>query len=271
MPVSHLVHCFWGGPHKPPLLWIGTWVKFCQKYGWTHRLWTDKDVEAFGLVNKAFYDKERSWQGKSDIFRYELLERLGGMYVDCDALWLGGDLISAFGLDKHDMVLAFEPTTKFIPPRFKGRLFANGFIACAPHHPLMKAMVEQMAVNSNMDPNIEAFARTGPCVLTDMINRGHYQVHTVPTNQVFPVDFHYSQARFDPFKFSANAQIFVYCGLDYAIGRGEQPTGTLGPEHVGQPFWRTLGIVLGSVAGVGLVILLVWLGHRFYKGHQRPL
>ena len=43
---------------------------------------------------------------------------------------------------------------------------------------------------------------------------------------------------------------------------------TLRPPSLA-PFWRTLGILLGSVAALGLLIgLVVWLGHRSYKRHH---
>lgn len=39
---------------------------------WEVRLWTDADVEAFGLENKEAYDGAGNFGQKSDIFRYEV-------------------------------------------------------------------------------------------------------------------------------------------------------------------------------------------------------
>jgi mannosyltransferase OCH1-like enzyme len=51
---------------------------------WQFRLWTDDDVTDFGMQNKAAFDAASNYGEKSDIFRYEILERYGGIYVDTD-------------------------------------------------------------------------------------------------------------------------------------------------------------------------------------------
>ena len=57
-----------------------TWMQ--NHPGWEFRLWTDADIEAFGLTNKRLYDETPNYGAKSDIARYEILYRIGGLYVD---------------------------------------------------------------------------------------------------------------------------------------------------------------------------------------------
>lgn len=57
--------------------------------GWEHRLWTDSDFDGW-LTNQRLFDQAHDiapgseGQLKSDIARYEILNRFGGVYVDTD-------------------------------------------------------------------------------------------------------------------------------------------------------------------------------------------
>jgi mannosyltransferase OCH1-like enzyme len=81
-------------PRKIHQIWLGgripekykrlteTWKKFHPD--WEYRLWTDKDIEEFGLKNKTLFNTAKNQGQRSDIFRYEILHRYGGIYVDTD-------------------------------------------------------------------------------------------------------------------------------------------------------------------------------------------
>lgn len=81
-------------PHKIHQIWLGSklpdaYRKFTdswQKYHptWEYKLWTDDDVKEFGLQNEKFYYQSKNFGQKSDILRYEILNRFGGLYVDTD-------------------------------------------------------------------------------------------------------------------------------------------------------------------------------------------
>ena len=81
-------------PRNIHLVWLGS--QFPQKYGrlkdtwlkrhpaWNIKVWNDNDAENFGMINKKSYDAVKNLGAKSDIFRYEILHRHGGLYVDTD-------------------------------------------------------------------------------------------------------------------------------------------------------------------------------------------
>lgn len=80
-------------------IWIGTkpfpkifaqYKESCEKLHpeWEHKLWTDKDVENWNFRNKDLYNKASSYQEKSDILRYEILHKHGGLYTDTDVMCL---------------------------------------------------------------------------------------------------------------------------------------------------------------------------------------
>jgi len=81
-------------PQNIHFIWLGspfpqqyerlkdTWVK--QHPGWNIKVWSDKDAEEFGLINKMKYDNFPNYGVKSDILRYEILYKYGGIYIDTD-------------------------------------------------------------------------------------------------------------------------------------------------------------------------------------------
>ena len=74
------------------LLFINhSFKKFCQEFEYDYILWDDQKVSEMNMVNKYFYDNEQTYNGKSDILRYEILYQHGGIYVDADSVLLKGD------------------------------------------------------------------------------------------------------------------------------------------------------------------------------------
>jgi len=59
-----------------------TWRE--QHPGWNIKVWNNEDAESFGMVNKKLFDSTDNYGIKSDIFRYEILFRHGGIYTDTD-------------------------------------------------------------------------------------------------------------------------------------------------------------------------------------------
>jgi mannosyltransferase OCH1-like enzyme len=77
--IPQIIHQIWLGSPIPELYagWEQTWQKLNP--GWDYRLWNEREIDAFGLVNRRAYDESTSYGVKSDLARYEILERLGGI------------------------------------------------------------------------------------------------------------------------------------------------------------------------------------------------
>lgn len=82
--IPKMIHQIWLGSEIPEQykVWGETWKKFHPT--WTYKLWTDKDVAEFGMVNQKPFNQSQNVGQKSDIFRQEILFRYGGLYVDTD-------------------------------------------------------------------------------------------------------------------------------------------------------------------------------------------
>lgn len=130
-------------PQKIHQIWLGSPVpdaykRFAESWkkmhpDWQYILWTDKEVEAFGLANKHFYDATDNYGAKSDIARWEIVYRMGGVYIDMDFECLQPlDMFHKV----YDFYTAIQPLdTQFV------QLGAALFGAC-PGHPLLKHCIE---------------------------------------------------------------------------------------------------------------------------------
>jgi mannosyltransferase OCH1-like enzyme len=116
---------------------------------WIYILWTDKEVEAFGLTNKWQYDNARNYGEKSDIVRYEILYRLGGLYIDTDF-----ECLKPFDI--------FNYYCDFYAGLGFGNCFEvyNFLIGCCPGHPAMRNTVEKIGKIKVFGP--DTLTNTGP-------------------------------------------------------------------------------------------------------------
>jgi len=156
--IPKIIHQIWlGGPlPKKYYDWQKTWQK--HHPDWEYKLWNEKDIEEFGLVNKHWYDQTPNLGQKSDIARYEILYRIGGLYVDTDfeCTWP----FDVFHLTSDFYAGIMQWNTGF-------RL-CNALIGSVPGHPILKACIETMNIDTkhHRDPRVNITYTTGPSHLT---------------------------------------------------------------------------------------------------------
>jgi len=80
-----IIHQIWIGPKKRPDIWMNSVREFCQSKNHEYMLWDDQKVAGLTMANRSFYDRESTWNGKSDVLRYEILYQYGGVYIDADS------------------------------------------------------------------------------------------------------------------------------------------------------------------------------------------
>jgi mannosyltransferase OCH1-like enzyme len=151
--IPKIVHHIWLGSPLPEL-----YKKFRQTWmdhhpDWQFMLWTEKEIEEFGLNNKDQYDASINYGQKSDIARYEILYRLGGLYVDTDFVCL-----RPFDVFHH--------TLDFYTGLAYSKTFAtyNGLIGSEPGNLILKECIETLNIyeehNCSAEHNI--LLTTGP-------------------------------------------------------------------------------------------------------------
>jgi mannosyltransferase OCH1-like enzyme len=139
-------------PKNIHLVWLGSpfpekyervknsWVKYHP--GWNIKIWNDADAESFGIMNKRLYDIVYNYGVKSDIFRYEILYRYGGIYIDTD--------IECFSPFDDLLYLDFFAGTGWNP----WPVVFNGLMACAPGNDYLFDIINGIKVNQINLPSV---------------------------------------------------------------------------------------------------------------------
>jgi hypothetical protein len=147
LAIPHVVHHIWLGGALPAAYhaWVSSWQT--KHPHWEHRLWTDADVVPFKLTNQAAFDAALNPGEKSDIWRYEILYRFGGLYVDTDF-----ECIRCFDrvLRPFELVTGISNTGTVE--------LNNGLVACRAKHPLMKRLISSIGAEFRRRGQLEKLA-----------------------------------------------------------------------------------------------------------------
>lgn len=182
--IPKIIHQMWIGPHKMPTRYINTWrydyIK--ENPDWKYMFWTEKEIEDFNLVNKDIYDLETQYSGKSDIARYEILNRHGGIWIDADSVWLNNKSLNPLieNSKNEKMFGAIETNLTWL---------ANTIIGSTPNNENMQFLIDEI---SNMRGNYLNLRKkkmvwelTGP-LLFDKIRTTNRPIKIFPTNYFYP-------------------------------------------------------------------------------------
>ena len=114
------IHQIWIGKNLPNQYqkWCLEWKKYNPDY--EYKLWNESEILRLGLVNEKIFLETNNVGIKSDIARYEILYRFGGIYLDTDM-----QLIKPFDNFLHTSNFISCINSSYIP------CILNGFIACA--------------------------------------------------------------------------------------------------------------------------------------------
>ena len=158
--IPKIIHHIWlGSPLPDRCKWfIETWKK--HNPDWTFILWDDARVAKLRLVNLRAYIAATNWGEKSDIVRYEVLYRFGGLYVDTDF-----ECLQSFDELHHccDFYVGAYPDAG------GGSCYVfNGLIGSVPGHSILKRCIRGIRSNNSKKLNRpdDIMNRTGPKHLT---------------------------------------------------------------------------------------------------------
>jgi len=133
--IPRIIHQIWIGGSVPEVFrpLMQTWIDKHVGRGWDYKLWTDEEVKQLVLYNQVFYDAVDNPGVKSDILKWELIYRFGGVYVDIDH-----ECLRELDLLHHvyDFYTCLQP--------LDSQLLQLGaaLFAAAPGHPILKHCIE---------------------------------------------------------------------------------------------------------------------------------
>jgi len=193
-PIPKVLHFIWLGGEIPEhyITNINDWSK--KNPNFTVEIWTDEDAKNFDMKNRSIFDESENLGMKSDILRYEILYKHGGVYLDTDFFCLQPlddlnemyDFYSCICLDR-------EP------------IAGNGMIACSPNHEIMGYCIEDMTLD--VPKSIERFTKderimflTGPMYFSTKImryigdtNNTNNNIVLLPSKFFYPVPMNVSE------------------------------------------------------------------------------
>ena len=198
--IPKIIHQIWLGKNKKPSIWMDSWKHdYCNKYPeWSYKLWTEKEINEFNLYNNLQFSNEPYNNGKSDIARYEILNRMGGVFMDADSLWLKNS-----GKSLDHIIEESKPYGFFAAKEPKNKQFyANGVIGSVPNHKILQEMISYVHVNYFALKCLNSRERdvwtvTGTKPFTDVLNRNYSSFYSMDHKQFYPLSFHQSNLNQD--------------------------------------------------------------------------
>ena len=123
-------------------------------------IWDDRKVETFlpQMINKDLYNQTDNFGHKSDMLRYEVLKRYGGLYVDVDFL------CNANFTNSHNKYCFYAGICLE-----KSVQLNNGIMASMPNHPILDICISEMRLDNPWGiecPHTLVLYQTGPWALT---------------------------------------------------------------------------------------------------------
>ena len=148
--IPKIIHQIWLGPSAIPQnykYYLETWKK--HHPNWEFKIWTEKEILAENFTSMDLYQKARNYAEKSDIVRYEILYRYGGLYIDTDI-----ECYSSFDElhHKYNFYVNMEP-----PAVNKKRVsILNAMIGSVPNHPIFSKALANIRNNwDSIEENFE--------------------------------------------------------------------------------------------------------------------
>jgi len=175
--IPKIIHQIWIGPLSPPKF-MCTWKDFHPNY--EYLLWDNENIKKlFPLVNQRLYDLYENdsevWNARSDILRFEIMYRYGGIYVDADTVCLRQ--IEGDFLDK-DFFAAY------LNEKVRKKRIATGVMGGIKCHPLMKHCIEELSRYKEIKKPAHTYC--GPGFFTKVIKKYNFKIVILPSYYFYP-------------------------------------------------------------------------------------
>lgn len=156
--IPKIIHVIWFGGALPDLLkeYVYSWIE--KNPGWKVYLWNDDSVKNLEIYNQELFVKARNPGMRSDILRFEIVYRYGGVYVDTDF-----ECLQPFDIFHH----SYDFYGALMPLDTYHIQVTSGLFGARPGHPILKHCIEQMAKSCASSRDITV--QTGPIHFTKSV------------------------------------------------------------------------------------------------------
>ncbi len=150
------IHQIWIGGKKLPKkykIWMKTWRQ--HNPSWEYILWDDEMIDNLELVNKDAYYCTSNLGYKSDIARYEILNKFGGVYADTDFECLGKlpDYFLTYEF-VNSVGFAYRPS------------ISNSIIISKPNSIILEKTINAIYIPKNFKDPMQIMHSSGPYIFS---------------------------------------------------------------------------------------------------------
>lgn len=185
--IPKIIHQIWLGKELPSNFkhLAASWQTLHPE--WEYRLWTDADIDTFSFKTGDLFHKVKNPGMRSDILRYEILYKMGGLYVDTD----------------FEALRSFEPF-HHSDPFYTGCYLSekqvyNALIGSAPKHGLLEEILASLSSIGKIEQETNDYVvkTTGPIMFTQHVMK--YLDRHPSSIKIYPEEFFYPiHCRFAP-------------------------------------------------------------------------
>ena len=173
--IPKLVHRIWFGRNPIPEQYESWWNGWKRQYpDYEFITWTDRNIPELTAVHQRISDAD-SMAKKSDIARYEILNRCGGVYLDCDIMPVNR---YEFATETDRLIVCHERENE-------SHNCQNAFIAVCRNHPVMQLAVETVCTIPAYRGDI--ILETGPGFFRRLLDTTTFKM--LPTDAFYPYLF----------------------------------------------------------------------------------
>jgi mannosyltransferase OCH1-like enzyme len=155
--IPKIFHHVWPGLDPMPEIfkyYIQTWKD--NHPDWEFMFWTPKNL--FKLQNQKWYDLEEVYAGKSDIARYEILQKFGGIYIDVD-------------MECYKPIYEILNGVEFFVTYEQDNYLVPTIMGCTPKHPLINKIIQHIPESYKKNPNSTNITmKTGPKFISSLLD-----------------------------------------------------------------------------------------------------
>jgi mannosyltransferase OCH1-like enzyme len=195
--IPKVIHQIWIGPTVPESVTrlADSWKSLMPEY--EYRLWRDKEIDDLEFSSKRLYNSLANPGAKSDIARYAILEKHGGLYVDTDF-----ECIRSLNpcLVGSSFVCGHLPLGDHGRPELN-----NGLIASTINNPILQQITSELNALPAFDDSdaMAVMDMTGPHRLTRVVAEylTNEAVGCLPSNYFYPWPYFLKDSPQSPYEF----------------------------------------------------------------------
>ena len=197
--VPKIIHQIWIGPKPAPTKLMDTWRDKNPEFEYIR--WNEEEFKKRGMIfecqNKI--NEMETYCGKTDIMRWEILYKYGGIYIDADSFCIEP-------LDNEILKKSFAGWENEVS---RPGLIAVGTMGFTVNHPIPKKAIEFIKQNevSHAKTGKMAWQNTGPVLLTSI-----YNLHPQNNDKIFTIfpSYTFLPYHFTGKEYNGHGKIYAY-------------------------------------------------------------